>query len=319
MWKHQWQIDYPAGSGNWIDLPNDTLWYLQVDSSIVADTAVYRVKIENRTCTYFSNELTVNFIEDPVFTFFPSDSVTTCVGDSVLVQLIGNGISYEWDDGFLGAARWMKTPGDYPVKAVGVNNCETYDTLKVGIFTVVADAGPDQTVLRNPADGPYPQVQLTGSGGVSYFWYADIPAYFNNQFIANPLTQPTGDTTLYFVEVTGPNGCSAIDSVWVYIDYPEDTATGGIITNVQNVLTPNGDGYNDILDLSAITNGEEHQFVVLNRWGEELYRQEIYNNGWNGVNEGGDALPDGTYYFILQKESTVIYKGPVTIFNNFNK
>ena len=100
---------------------------------------------------------------------------------------------------------------------------------------------------------------------------------------------------------------------------PVDTATGGIITNVQNVLTPNADGFNDVLDLSEITNGEDHQFVVLNRWGEELYRQEIYDNGWNGVNNGGDALPDGTYYFILQKDDVVIYKGPVTIFNNINK
>ena len=319
IWKHQWQIDYPAGSGNWIDIPGDTLWYLQVDSSIVADTAGYRIKIENQTCTYYTNELIVNFIDDPIFSFFPGDSVTTCLGDSVLVQLIGNGTVYNWDDGYQGSARWMKNPGEYPVQAVGVNNCTTWDTLKVGIFTVIPNAGPDQIVLRDPPDGPYPQVQLSGSGGVSYFWYANIPAYFNNQFLANPLTQPTADTTLYFVEVTGPNGCSEIDSVWIYVTYPVDTISDGIYTNIQNVISPNDDGYNDVLNLEEITNGDECLFIVLNRWGEEVFRQEIYDNSWNGVNTGGDALPDGTYYFIVQFEDEVRYKGPVTIFNNINK
>ncbi len=306
-WEYQWQVSYPPGSP-WLSLPDDTIPWLQVDTSFVADTADYRVVITNGTCTYESNFLTVNFINDPVFQFFPSDSVATCDGDSVLVQLIGNGINYNWADGFVGANRWMKAAGTYPVEAIGINNCTTWDTLKVGIFVVSANAGPDQTINKGES------AQLTASGGVDYFWYADLPAYFNNQFIANPLTQPTADTTLYFVQVTGPNGCTDIDSVWVYV--VDTTTNPGEFANVQNVITPNGDGRNDVLNIPEILQGDDCELIVLNRWGEEVYRVDNYLNNWNGVTTGGGELPDGTYYFIVKFNDEIRFKGPVTIFRN---
>jgi gliding motility-associated-like protein len=309
-WEYQWQISFPSGSASWINLPNDTIPWLQVDTAIVADTADYRLIITNGTCEYISDSLTVNFINDPIFQFFPADSVATCAGDSVLVQLIGNGLSYEWDDGFIGANRWMTDAGDYPVEAIGINGCTTWDTLKVGIFEVNADAGPDLTINCGET------AQLTATGGVEYFWFADLPVYFNNQFIANPLTQPTADTTLYFVQVTGPNGCSAIDSVWVYC--VDTTTNPGEFSNVQNVITPNNDGRNDVLNIPELLQGDECEFIVLNRWGEEVYRVDNYMNNWNGVTTGGAELPDGTYYYIVKFNDEIRYKGPVTIFRNTN-
>ena len=306
-WTYQWQISYPPGTP-WQNIPNDTLAYFQVDTSLIADTADYRVVITNATCTYESNALTVNFINDPIFQFFPADSVATCAGDSVLVQLVGNAVNYNWADGFVGANRWMKTAGSYPVNAIGINQCDTWDTLKVGIFVVNAIAGPDQTIA------PGQSAQLSASGGVSYFWYANLPAYFNNQFIANPLTQPTADTTLYFVEVTGPNGCKDIDSMYVFV--VDTAADPGEFANVQNVITPNGDGRNDFLNIPELLQGDDCEFVVLNRWGEEVYREDVYVNNWNGVTTGGAELPDGTYYFIVKFQDEIRYKGPVTIIRN---
>ena len=310
-WYYQWQVSYPPGNG-WLNIPNDTLPWLQVDSSLIADTADYRLVTTNFTCADTSNVLQVQFVNDPIFSFFPGDSVTTCAGDSVLVQIVGNAITYNWSDGFVGQNRWMTDAGKYGIVANGVNGCTSTDTLKVGIYSVTADAGPNQTI---PIGG---NAQLNGSGGVSYFWFANLPAYFNNQFIANPLTQPTADTTLYFVQVTGPNGCTDIDSVWVFV---VDTATGDPdkYANIQNVITPNGDGRNDYLDISEITDGDDCEFFVLNRWGAEVYRSNPYMNEWNGVNDGGGDLPDGTYYFIVKYKDTIRYKGPVTIIRNSNK
>jgi len=307
QWQHQWQVSYPPGSG-WIDIPGDTMFYLQVDTSLIADTADYRLRTSNQTCEFFTNSLQVIFVNDPIFQFFPSDSVATCAGDSILVQLIGNGLAYNWADGYIGANRWMTAAGTYPVEAVGVNQCTTWDTLKVGIFAVNANAGADQTI----APGQY--AQLNGSGGVSYFWFADKPVYFNNQFIANPLTQPTEDTTLYFVEVTGPNGCTDIDSVWVFV---VDTAVNPYeFANVQNVITPNGDGKNDFLNIPELLQGDDCEVVILNRWGAEVYRANPYINSFNGNTTGGAELPDGTYYYIVKFQDVIRFKGPVTIIRN---
>ncbi len=306
-WNYQWQVSYPPGSP-FIDIPNDTLPFLQVDTALIADTADYRLVTSNLTCTNTTNAITVYFINDPIFQFFPADSVATCAGDSVLVQLIGNGLQYQWADGFLGANRWMSVAGTYPVQAIGVNQCTTWDTLKVGIFVVTANAGSDQIIT------PKEYAQLNGSGGTEYFWFADKPVYFNNQFIANPLTKPTEDTTLYFVQVTGPNGCIDIDSVWVFV---VDTATpDDVYANVQNVITPNADGRNDYLDISELTDGDDCEVVILNRWGAEVYRSYPYINTFNGNTTGGGELPDGTYYYIVKYKDTVRFKGPITIIRN---
>jgi gliding motility-associated-like protein len=196
----------------------------------------------------------------------------------------------------------------------GVHTVELYiswgpgcvDTL-IELITVTSlslsvDAGPDQSADSGQV------VQLFGSGGLNYFWYADKPVYFNNQYIAQPLTLPLHDTTKYYVEVTDEFGCKGLDSCYVYLNpkmlNPYD---------VMNVITPNGDGKNDVLNLKNLTLDEDHRFIVLNRWGKEVYRQEAYNHQWGGFTSGGQPLPDGTYYFILQRQDEVVFKGPVTI------
>lgn len=302
---YQWQASFPIGSP-FIDIPGVTQPELTYFANIVSDTIAFRLIIKNRICTYTSNVLTVNYFDNPTFQFFPSDSVATCLGDSVLVQISGNGISYTWSDGFIGANRWVKDAGSYAVTATGINQCTSVDTLKVGIFQVNAVAGPDITIYK-----PEVNVQLNASGGVSYFWYADKPTYFNNQFIANPIAQPTSDTTQYFVEVIGPNGCKDIASLFVYrIDTMQD------LSNIQNVITPNGDGRNDFLEIDELLRGDDCEMIILDRWGNQVYYSFPYINSWNGITTGGAELPDGTYYFIVKFNNAIRYKGPVTIIRN---
>jgi gliding motility-associated-like protein len=177
--------------------------------------------------------------------------------------------------------------------------------ITVTSLSLLVDAGPDQSADSGQV------VQLFGSGGVNYFWYADKPAYFNNQFVAMPLTLPVHDTTKYYMEVSDEFGCKGIDSCMVYRN-PDPLPP----LRVMNVITPNGDGQNDVLNLKNLTFDEDYRFVVLNRWGKEEYRQEVYDHTWNGVNSGGQELQDGTYYFILQQGDEIKFKGPVTIIRN---
>ena len=64
-WEYQWQVAYPSGSGNWLNLANDTLPWLKVDTSIVADTADYRLSIINETCSFITNETDCRLCEFP--------------------------------------------------------------------------------------------------------------------------------------------------------------------------------------------------------------------------------------------------------------
>jgi gliding motility-associated-like protein len=75
---------------------------------------------------------------------------------------------------------------------------------------------------------------------------------------------------------------------------------------VPEVFTPNGDGINDVLVINGIEKFPNAQLKIFNRWGNLVYESNgVYKNDWNGTNTygvriGGDKLPVGTYFYILE-------------------
>lgn len=89
--------------------------------------------------------------------------------------------------------------------------------------------------------------------------------------------------------------------------------------SLPNAITPNGDGLNDrLLFDELIFDGvdfPQSELVVFNRWGDIVYRVSPYNNDWEGKNDNGDDLPEGTYYFVLRLDVAdgESMKGDITI------
>jgi len=312
-WEYQWQVAYPSGSGNWQNLPNDTLPWLLVDTSIVADTADYRLSIVNETCSFITNETTIEFVNFPTLTIMPGDSLGICVYDSILVSLVSNGLSFAWNGGlWVGKQNFLSQPGQYIIEASGINACKTYDTLDVYNYAVVATATASPQII-SPGDN----TTLSATGGTSFYWFADAPSTFSNQHGASTLALPTADTTTYYIQVEDINGCTDTASVQVFVKEQDSTVIyANTYGNIQNVITPNGDGLNDVLDLSGITNGDPCEFTVYTRWGTPVYNQEVYNNAWGGTTDGGAKLEDGTYYFVLIHNNAIRVKSAVTVLNN---
>ena len=75
------------------------------------------------------------------------------------------------------------------------------------------------------------------------------------------------------------------------------TDTKKIIGNIKipNVITPNGDGKNDVLKVDGIELYKENSISIFNRWGNEVYRSQGYQNNWNG-----NGLSEGTYFYVLK-------------------
>ena len=312
-WVYQWEVAYPAGSGSWTALPNDTMPWMVVDTSLVPDTADYRLVVTNGMCEYIANTTTVDFVPYPTIAIAPGDSLGICEGDSVLVHLTSNALSFSWDGGaYVGAANYLKDEKRYVVEASGVNGCLSYDTLDVYHYDVTATA-----FANPPIVSPGEDVLLTGSGGNSFYWFADVPAYFSNQSNAVTLATPIADTTTFYVRVSDFNGCDDTAMVQVIV-MEQDSAIiwSQIYNNVMNVITPNADGKNDNLDLSGVMNGDECKIEIYTRWGTPVYTKEVYDNTWTGTTDGGDQLPDGTYYVILTHNNEIRYKGAVTVLNN---
>lgn len=128
-------------------------------------------------------------------------------------------------------------------------------------------------------------------------------------------TQPSANpssTTTYVLRVFDANTQCSDTAYMTIIVKDEDNIF------VPNVITPNGDGINDywnIADLLEVF--PDNEVVVINRWGDEVFRQKNYgstqSSKWDGFYKG-EKLPDGTYYYLIKLnniDKTVT--GPVTI------
>ncbi|TJZ51713.1 gliding motility-associated C-terminal domain-containing protein, partial [Sphingobacterium olei] len=76
------------------------------------------------------------------------------------------------------------------------------------------------------------------------------------------------------------------------------TVTVTILPNplvIPNIITPNGDNKNDVFFIKGLEMYDKVSLSIINRWGNEIYFNENYNNTW-----GGMGLNDGTYYYVLQ-------------------
>jgi uncharacterized repeat protein (TIGR01451 family)/gliding motility-associated-like protein len=66
--------------------------------------------------------------------------------------------------------------------------------------------------------------------------------------------------------------------------------------NIPNVITPNGDGKNDTFFIDGLDAYAESNLIIFNRWNNEVYNSHgNYKNNW-----AGQALNDGTYYYLLK-------------------
>ena len=83
---------------------------------------------------------------------------------------------------------------------------------------------------------------------------------------------------------------------------------------IPNLITPNGDGMNDLFIVTNLMDWEQRSLIILNRWGNIVYQSDNYLNDWNGGN-----LADGVYFYVLEVRDKDLYDisyGTVTIMGN---
>ena len=144
-----------------------------------------------------------------------------------------------------------------------------------------------------------------------------------NTFLANPhpngVWSATGADSIYL----NPNGNLNITNLengaytYVYTiskgSCGSTSVTVTIIINckefdIPNYVTANGDGVDDVFVIQGIENFPDNELTIYNRWGNVVYHTTNYQNDWDGrstskLNVGGDELPTGTYYYVLDTQS----------------
>lgn len=92
--------------------------------------------------------------------------------------------------------------------------------------------------------------------------------------------------------------------------------------NIPEAFSPDGDGVNEYFVIEGIERLQDNDILIFNRWGSEVFRMNKYDNSWNGksqnsLNVGGDELPSGTYFYLLDTKTVKygILKGYIYLKN----
>lgn len=133
-------------------------------------------------------------------------------------------------------------------------------------------------------------------------------------FNATHLYNESGDYNVTLSYETSELGCAGRKSHLIHV---EDDI------EIPNIITPNGDGSNDVFAIVNLNPERPSRLSIYNRWGKKVYECEnyqtyakesvIYNPelGFNAEN-----LSDGVYYYTFYYEGyvrTVEYHGTITV------
>ncbi|PTQ92666.1 gliding motility-associated-like protein [Mucilaginibacter yixingensis] len=168
---------------------------------------------------------------------------------------------------------------DSAPSGTGCNNVKT----NVLAFIMPPDAGNDQTVFINET------ATLTAVGAGTWAQLGNAPA-------VAAITTPTALKT----EVTGLSVVGKYAFLRTNTAGCTDTAFVTVLPkkiDIPTVITPNGDGKNDTFTIPNIELFPGSQLIIVNRWGNEVYRSDSYQNTWTG-----EGLSEGTYYYVLNRK-----------------
>lgn len=184
-----------------------------------------------------------------------------------------------------------------------------YNKVKDTTFTIteppILSLVVEEVTCENPGkeDGT---ILVTVSGGVPQYTY-DWGVPGNTAALAENL--PKGN---YAVSVTDKNGCVVL-SQQIKVDNCDksDCFTGSLI------LTPNGDGFNDLFLLKCSEDLSGNYLYIYNRLGNEVYKQSDYDGTWNGLDKDGNPLPEDGYLWVFTGKNDAgvreVYKGSLTL------
>lgn len=148
--------------------------------------------------------------------------------------------------------------------------------------------------LLKPGNDDPPDVRLinrtgVGSVGGQVCWTPSCEEAFASQNLVFKIT------ALSF-------GCDRTDSISKEITLNTVPIPDDIIALLPNIFSPNGDGVNDEYRLQSELPYPclgELEMRIFNRWGVEVYHNELSNRfGWDGNYKGREATP-GVYYYVI--------------------
>lgn len=277
----------------------------------------YSIQVEDRYGCTTGDTMTVSLNQAPVAQF---TATTECLEDTTMFtdqSSIGggsniNGWDWSFDDGNSSSLQnpihEYQSAGDYDVTLIVTNSNGCSDTLTQN---VTVKPNPDFPVItsNSPLECPGDELQLSVEEvpGGTYIWIGPNGFTSDQPSISFPLTPENADYYIAIVEVDGCQSDTASTLVSII------GSLQPITEEFPNIITPNGDGTNDVLDIDQYFNNcLDYKMVIWNRWGKTVYEQSYGQSPFSGKDVWGGKLVPGVYFYIISY-GDVQKKGTLTI------
>lgn len=229
---------------------------------------------------------------------FAGNDSTVCVGDSLLlgIALPSNWVG-SWspavglqDPDSLVTLAWPPYSASYVLAATDTTNHGSCATVRDTVRVVVEDQNfPDYPNFQDVAFCPG-EVVAVGFESVEGYSYAWSPVSgLQDAFVSATWVAPLVPV-VYTLTVTNDTAVSLNCRTREFV---VALSSDGCL--VQNVVSPNGDGINDFLDLGTF-NGPL-SLSVYDRWGGVVFASDAYGNDWPSQDS---RLPETVYYYVAR-------------------
>ncbi|TYA60445.1 T9SS type B sorting domain-containing protein [Formosa maritima] len=194
-------------------------------------------------------------------------------------------------------------PGLYTLSITEINsvaNCtselsEPFEVIQSGQAVFVS-------VSQSDTFDPNPSITITVEGYGEYWFQLDNGPILNNGGVFTNVSGGLHTVYVYDRKTDNPScGYIIIDDIRI-ISYPK-------------FVTPNQDGYNDIWNISAMSNQPEANINIFDRFGKLVASIKPSGPGWDGT-YNGNLLPASDYWFVLSfKENgqSKVYRSHFTL------
>lgn len=180
-----------------------------------------------------------------------------------------------------------------------------YQGEKISNMNMRRTGDTDNSIFRIASDG-YPR---WGVGSLN----------FNGYFNYTPSTGFIGSDVVKY-EVVDKYDQTKVETGYIYISVMDRKRYF-----IPNIITPNGDGFNDTWQLDFLADYPDHHILIYNREGVVVFEATNYQNDWDGTGTNTSGyishfnLANGVYTYVIDLGNKEILKNWIEIRRDMNR
>jgi len=201
---------------------------------------------------------------------------TICMGDFILF-----------------GEEFIELTGTYVNNLISVDGCDSIVSLHVEVAQNLTRIDLEDDLLIEYGSTIILEPEIRGGPLIASEWFENGTIISTEQ----ELTYTAIDDNWLFFESVNELFCVAVDSVFIKTELNRSVY-------FPNIITPDGDGVNDIFNLGANISVERSQLSVYDRWGKLIYAgpetdSRLMEIGWDGT-YNGELVEIGVYVYVAR-------------------